>query len=130
MKKMVILLFLPLFLLGCGAKADAPTFRVVTGVEVRYEREDGILIRTYEKPASIQSILTFLRILQPFGPVIPDTPQDSSCRITLHHSAGEDTVYLLRGQRYLQKNNGDWENVNAYRASLLYPLLLLLPSDG
>lgn len=130
MKKMVFLLIFVAFLWGCGAKANAPTFRVVTGVEVRYEREDGTLIRTYEKPASIQSILTFLRILQPFGPVNPDAPQDSTCRITLHHSAGEDTVYLLQGQRYLQKDNGDWENVNVSRASLLYPLLLLLPSDG
>lgn len=129
MKKLVILLIFPLLLWGCKAREE-PTFRVVTGVEVRYEREDGILIRSYEKPASIQSILTFLRILQPFGPVNPDADADSSCRITLHHSAGEDTVYLLRGQRYLQKNNGDWENVNASRASLLYPLLLLLPSDG
>ncbi len=130
MKKMVILLLLPLVLWGCKARAEEPAYRVVTGVEVRYEREDGILIRTYEKPASIRSILTFLRILQPFGPVQPTEPQNSTCRITLHHSHGEDTVYLLQGQRYLQKDNGDWENVNASRASLLYPLLLLLPSDG
>ncbi len=129
MKKMVVLLLLPLVLWGCKGKASVPTYRVVTEVQVRYEREDGILIRTYEKPASVQSVLTFLRILQPFGPVNPDTDTDSTCVITLHYSTGEDTVYLLKGQQYLQKDNGNWENVNTARASLLYPLLLLLPSD-
>ena len=130
MKKMVFLLLLAVFLCGCRGKVSEPTYRVVTGVQVRYEREDGILVRTYEKPTSIQSILTFLRILQPFGPVTPEGTQDSACAITLHYSTGEDTVYLLRGQQYLQKDNGDWENINSSRASLLYPLLLLLPSDG
>lgn len=129
MKKGILLLILPLLLCGCRGKMAEPTYRVVTGVQVRYEREDGILVRTYEKPANIQSILTFLRILQPFGPVNPVENQDSACSITLHYSDGQDSVYLLKGQQYLQKDNGDWQNVNSTRASLLYPLLLLLPSD-
>lgn len=129
MKRMVFLLILPLLFWGCRAKEDAPVYRVVTGVEVRYAKADGTLTRSYEKPASIQSILTFLRILQPHGPVYPNKEQDSACAITLHYSTGEDSVYLLWGQEYLQKDNGDWETVNSARASLLYPLLLLLPSD-
>ena len=129
MKKMVFLLMIPLLFCGCGKNVSEPTFRVVTGVEVEYRQQDNVIYRTYRKPGSMQSILTYLRILQPFGPVNPVDNSDSACQITLHYSHGEDSVYIQRGQ-YLQKDGGDWETVDSTRASLLYPLLLLLPSDS
>ena len=129
MKKMVFLLLIPLLLCGCMGKVSEPTYRVVTRVEVAYQQQDNTIQRIYHKPGSMQSILTYLRILQPFGPVNPEGEQDSSCQITLHYSTGPDSVYIQQGQ-YLQKDGGDWESVDSTRASLLYPLLLLLPSDS
>jgi hypothetical protein len=105
-------------------------YRVVTGVQVHYERPGNSIDRVYTKPASMQSILTYLRILRPFGPVNPETAEGASCRITLQYSKGPDSVYLQQGQQYLQKDGGDWERIDTNRASLLYPLLLLLPSDN
>ena len=129
MKRMMILIILALFLCGCSGHKQESTYRVVTGVDVEYRQQDNIIYRTYRKPGSMQSILTYLRILQPFGPVNPVDNSDSACQITLHYSHGEDSVYIQRGQ-YLQKDGGDWETVDSTRASLLYPLLLLLPSDS
>ena len=130
MKRIVIFLVVALLLGGCTAKKQVSEYRVVTGVQVEYSRGEDTISRVYTKPASIQSVLTYLRILKPFGPVNPPETPDSSCRITLQYSQGPDCVYLQQGQNYLQKNGGDWENINSVRAGLLYPLLLLLPSDG
>lgn len=129
MKRLSLLLLCIFLLTGCAGRKQESVYRVVTGVEVEYRQQDNVIYRTYRKPGSMQSILTYLRILQPFGPVNPEGKSDSACQITLHYSQGEDSVYIQRGQ-YLQKDGGDWESVDSTRASLLYPLLLLLPSDN
>jgi len=129
MKRLLFLIILAFLMSGC-ARVETPTYRVVTGVDVEYRQADNIIVRSYSKPASMESVLTYLRILNAFGPVTPEGEFDSGCRITLHYSQGPDTVYLQQGSRYLQKDGGDWKTVDASRASLLYPLLLLLPSDN
>ena len=91
---------------------------------------DTTINRTYTRPTSVQSVLTYLRILRPHGPVIPRDTGDSTCRITLHYSHGPDSVYFQQGNDYLQRDGGSWESIDDTSASLLYPMLLLLPSDG
>lgn len=118
------------FLLGGCTRTQTPTYRVVTGVDVEYHQADNIILRSYRKTASMESILTYLRILNAFGPVNPEGSFDTGCKITLHYSHGPDTVYIQQGGQYLQKDGGAWETVDTSRASLLYPLLLLLPSDS
>ena len=128
MKRIVIFVMFLCLLGGCIKPKD-PIVRVVTGIEVEYTRGDDTLYRSYTKTASIQSVLTYLRILRPFGPVIPEGNADTHCRIILHYSHGEDTEYVQLGNGYLQRDQGDWEQIDDARASLLYPLLYLLPSD-
>lgn len=130
MKRLIILMLLVFLLGGCATKQDVPTYRVVTGVDVEYRQADNTIVRSYRQSASMESILTYLRILNAFGPVNPEGSYDTGCRITLHYSHGPDTVYIQQGGRYLQKDGGDWQTVDTTRASLLYPLLLLLPSDS
>ena len=130
MKRITVLIFAMLLLCGCGRKEDASVYRVVTGIDVEYQQPDGIIVRSYRNSANIESILTYIRILKPYGPVYPQGKQDSTCRITLHYSSGPDSVYIQQGLEYIQKDGGDWETVDSARASLLYPLLLLLPSDN
>ena len=129
MKRLAIILILAMLLGGCARWEKPATYRVVTGVEVEYRQADNTIRRIYHKPGSMQSILTYIRILKPYGPVNPEGEQDSSCQITLHYSTGPDSVYIQQG-RYLQRDGGDWQSVDSTRASLLYPLLLLLPSDS
>lgn len=129
MKRIVILLILAVLVTGCRKQAE-PITRVVTGVQVEYDRNGETLSRTYSKPSSVQSVLTYLRILRPFGPTVPTGEYDSTCRITLHYSHGPDSEYLQRGNKYLCRDGGDWQSIDNARANLLYPLLLLLPSDA
>lgn len=130
MKTVGIILIYALLFTGCTATADTPAHRVVTGAQVEYSQSGTTINRTYTRSASIQSVLTYLRILRPHGPVIPRDTEDSTCRITLHYSHGPDSVYFQRGNDYLQRDGGSWESIDDTSASLLYPMLLLLPSDG
>lgn len=129
MKRIGIFILLAFLLAGCK-KQETPVTRVVTGVQVEYQRNGETVSRTYTKPSSIQSVLTYLRILRPYGPTVPQGEYESTCSITLRYSHGPDSVYFQQGNKYLQKDGGDWEYIDNSRASLLYPLLLLLPSDG
>ena len=129
MKRIGIILILAVLLVGCKKQVE-PTIRVVTGVQVAYERNGETIHRRYYKPASIQSILTYLRILRPFGPIVPEGEFDSSCKIILQYSHGPDSVYLQQGDQYLRRDEGDWQSIDKSQATLLYPLLLLLPSDA
>ena len=128
MKRLLIFALLLCLFGGC-AKPKAPFCRVVTGIEVEYTQGEDTMYRSYTKTASIQSVLTYLRILRPFGPVIPKADADAHCRIILHYSHGADTEYVQLGTSYLQRDQGDWAQIDDARASLLYPLLYLLPSD-
>ena len=130
MKKAVVLLAFCLIFCGCKKKETPPEHRVVTGIQVEYYRGENVLYRTYQKTENVQFVLNYLRILNPFGPVIPEGKQTDNCRITLQYSYGPDSIYLQQGNAYLCRNDGPWESINSARASLLYPMLLLLPSDA
>lgn len=128
MKRIAMVLIFGLLLGGCTSRAE-PVARVVTGVQVEYQQQGNTLLRTYTKQESIQSVLTYLRMIRPFGPVIPEGTQEITCLFTLRYSHGPDSVIVQHGHDYLRRNDGDWEQIDQTQAQLLYPLLLLLPSD-
>ena len=130
MKKAVVLLVFCLIFCGCKKKETPPEHRVVTGIQVEYHQGENVLYRSYQKTENVQFMLNYLRILNPFGPVIPEGKQTDNCRITLQYSYGPDSIYLQQGNAYLCRNGGPWESIDSARASLLYPMLLLLPSDA
>lgn len=130
MKRIGSLMLLLLMLTGCAKAEEMPACRVVTGVQVEFQQNGRILRRSYSKTENVQAVLNYLRILKPYGPVIPEGNETSGCRITLHFSHGPDTVYLQQGNSYLCCDGGRWETINSNRATLLYPMLLLMPSDG
>ena len=130
MKKIGIFLLVAALLTGCGKKETPAVHRVVTEVQVEFDRDGETITRTYTKNSSVESVLTYLRILRPFGPTVPQGDFDSTCRITLSYSDGSNSEYVQQGNRYLQRDGGDWQNIDASKGSLIYPMLLLLPSDG
>lgn len=129
MKRIGFLLAFVLMFSGCAKKSE-PECRVVTSVQVQYSLRGDTITRTYTRTESIQSILTYLRILHPHGPVIPEGTSESMYQITLHYSHGPDSIFLQQGDQYLRRDQGNWESIDNNSAPLLYPLLLLLPSDG
>jgi len=130
MKKIAVLCVLALLLCGCRPKVQEPVHRVVTGIQVEFQQNGNALFRTYNRQESIQSVLTYLRLLRPFGPVIPEGEHDLNCRITLKYSHGPDSVIVQQGYDYLRRDDNDWEQIDDAQAQLLYPMLLLLPSEG
>lgn len=129
MKRIAFVLAFVLMFSGCANKEE-PECRVVTSVQVQYQKPGDTITRTYTKTESIQSILTYLRILHPHGPVIPESASESMYQITLHYSHGPDSIFLQQGNQYLRRDSGNWESIDHSNAPLLYPLLLLLPSDS
>ncbi|MBE7002382.1 MAG: hypothetical protein E7421_06800 [Ruminococcaceae bacterium] len=128
MKRIAFLLVFVCLLSGCR-KEETPVHRVVTRVQVQYSRQEDTIRRVYTQPANMQSVLTYLRILQPHGPAVPKDTYDTTCEITLQYSDGSDRVYYQLGNRYIRRDEGGWEYIDSSRATLLYPMLLLLPSD-
>lgn len=127
MKRIAVIICICCLLGGCSKKA--PVCRVVTGIDVEYQHSGGTIRRVYTQNDSISSLLNYLRLLRPYGPVIPGETKNATCRIVLQYSDGPDTVYFQRGYDYLQKDDGHWQKIDKERAVLLYPLLLLMPSD-
>ncbi len=130
MRKIGALLICILILSGCGNRQTAEVCKVVTGVEVQYQQRGEKIERTYTRQESIGSVMNYLRMLKPAGPVIPEESDSGSCRITVHYSYGPDKVFLQQGNDYLQQDGGVWKQIDRQQAQLLYPLLLLLPSDA
>ena len=129
MKRLIFLLLFCLFFCGCEKEVTPPSVRVVTGIQVELHQNGKVLERSYTKRENIQAVLNYLRILKPFGPVIPEGEAENGCRITLHYSYGPDSVYLQKGNDYLCCDGESWESIDSSKATLLYPMLLLLPSD-
>jgi len=130
MKRIGILLLLVFMLTGCARAEKLPACRVVTGVQVEFQHNGRLLRRHYTKTENVQAMLNYLRILKPYGPVIPKAGSGDGCRITLHFSHGPDTVYLQQDTSYLCCDGGQWKTIDGNRATLLYPMLLLMPSDA
>ena len=128
MKRIALIFCICCLLGGCG-KQEVP-YRVVTRAEVNYQQGENTLVRVYTDSENITALLNYLRLLRPYGPVNPGETEDITCRITLRYSQGPDTVYTQLGYDYLQKNNEHWTKIDNTRAGLLYPLLLLTPSDA
>ena len=126
MKRLAFILILAILLSGC---AREPVGRAVTGIQVEYQQPGSTISRTYTQTANIKHMLTYLRLLRPFGPVIPEGNYDFVCRITLKYSHGPDSVYLQQGSHYLRRDDGEWKSIDDTHGQLIYPMLLLLPSD-
>ena len=123
-----MMLAVVLLLGGCGRQVETP-HRVITGVQVEYQRQGEILERVYTRQESIGSIMNYLRMLKPTGPVQPQKDDSCICRITVRYSYGPDKVFVQQGNDYLQQDGGMWKEIDVHQAQLLYPMLLLLPSD-
>ena len=129
MKRIAVILCICCLLSGCSFGKKEPACRVVTGAEVEYQHSGGTIRRVYSRSESLSSLLNYLRLLRPYGPVIPGETKNATCRIILRYSHGPDTVYFQRGYDYLQKDDGHWQKIDNEHAMLLYPMLILMPSD-
>ena len=123
------ILFLVFLLSGCASQQEVETNRVVTGVDVVYTQDGKEICRSYNRQESMHAVLNYLRLLEKGTVAVPQETAER-CEFRIHYSNGADTVILQRGDKYLQRNGELWQSIDPNQGQLLYPLLLLLPSDG
>ncbi len=122
-----------LLLTGCTRidQSAAGSPKVVTGISVSFQGERLHLERQYSDSEKMRDLLNYLRCLEIYGPVEPETeiPQPNRGTITIRFSDGSTKHYEQQGDQYLRQDNGSWHYVNPEQARELPLLLTLLESD-
>lgn len=125
-------LILSLLLLGGSfGPRPLPRCRYVTRADITFYQGTRQQLQTYLQPGKISSVLTFLRLTEPYGKVstAQALPDSHYYCIRLYYSDGSQGVYRLQDYQYFSKNSDLWQKVSTSQAQLLYPLLHLLPPD-
>ena len=104
-ERMVLMVVMFMILTGCGKT----TFRhsVVSRITV----EQGGQTNTYTTQGEMIQILDLLRNLgqRTHAQINPETLSIPSCRIMLERTDGTATVYQIKGERYIRRDNGSWQ---------------------
>lgn len=132
-KLLILFCFSALIMCGCdsGNSKPAPLCRVVTRVDISCRKEHMLISRHYTDMKKMESVLLYLRLLDPQGR--PDTDPGSLNKdvyeITVHLSDGKQRVYRQKAHRYFSRDRSSWKMIDPEKASRLYALMRRLPSD-
>ena len=136
MKKcLIIFLILVMFFhfSGCAAtfSQDSLTSSLVQSIHVTCESCDSFIRRDYSSPEKIRLILLCIRKLGPDFPAGSDvgTTEGKTLCLTLSDINGRHTVYRLKNNEYLQKNDSPWRKISKENATGFLQLILEMPSD-
>lgn len=128
------LLILSFFLLlsGCTREDPPSSFPLVTEITVHYENGPIHGELRYTEDEKMQQILTYLRLLNPYGQPQedPETAEGTLFQIILTHSGGGSSVYQQKADRYLKTGQEPWLCIPPQKALELSLLLGYLESDS
>lgn len=134
MKIKIGIFILSVFLLlsGCSRKESQSSFPLVTKITVRYENGPIHGQLHYSEDDKMQLILTYLRLLNPYGqpPEDPETTDGTLFQITLTHADGGVTTYQQKADRYLKSGEEPWLCIPSQKAVELSLLLGYLEDDA
>lgn len=128
----VLFCFTALTLSGCGkTSVPAPRCRVVTRVDIACRQEDLLIQRHYTSTEKMESVLLYLRILDPTGEpdIDPDSIKKDIYEITVHLSDGKKRIYRQKAHRYFSQDFRPWKRIDPAQAAGLYTLMRTLQSD-
>ncbi len=136
-KSTVIFLSVILFLItaGCAHMKHRPSeteaYRVVTQIDVRYQKDSIVSEGSFFAPEKMQKILYYLRSISPYGTPSEDPEQipGSIFYITLRYSDSTQKVYQQRDNRFMRIDGGPWKRIDSKRAILLSQILATMDSD-
>lgn len=118
--KLFCVLLCCLFLCACQKATSAP--RLVTKVTVT---DNSGTVRDYADPRKVETILYYLRSLEPLGKpkTDPERIMGESYRIDVVYSDGSKSIYRQRANRFLSRDSHPWQTINHRKAAVLRPLL-------
>ncbi len=126
-------MLISLLLTGCTRLEHQATGipRVVTGIQVSFHSDRLNLERQYSDGEKMRGLLTYLRCLEIYAPVEPETviPEPNRGRIVLSFSDGSTKTYEQQGDRFFRQDGGPWHYVNQEQAQEFPLLLTMLESD-
>ena len=130
-KLLILFCFSALSLCGCAQAEATPLCRVVTAVDISCQQEDVLISRHYTSMKKMESVLLYLRLLEPRPnpPVDPNQLDSDIYRITVFLSDGKKKIYRQKAHRYLSVGNQPWKTIDPAQATGLYQLMRQLPSD-
>ena len=116
---------------GCTRKEVTSSFPLVTEISVHYENDTVQGQLSYTDDEKMQMILTYLRLLKPYGQPTedPETAEGTLFEISLHYADGGFTVYRQKADRYLKSGEEPWLCISPQKATELSLLLGYLEED-
>ena len=116
---------------GCTREENVSAFPLVTEISVHYENGTVEGQLSYTDDEKMQMILTYLRLLKPYGhpPEDPEAAEGPLIEISLHYANGGSTVYRQKADRYLQTGKNPWLCIPPQKAMELSLLLGYLEED-
>lgn len=121
-------------LVGCcrmiPESQNAP-YRVVTQIHILYQNGRLEAERSISKPDKLQSILDYLRQIDPYGTPFenPEEVSGSNFHITVLYSDGTSRLYRQRADRYMCIDDGPWKRIDPQKALELSRLMGAMASD-
>lgn len=105
--------------------------RVVEKIEIHFENGPLQFHRMYTASEKMQSILNYLRLIDPYGvpEEDPETTAGSSFRIVMHYSDGCQKTYLQKSDRFLLAEGQPWRKIDPKRAQELSRIVGTMESD-
>ncbi|MBE6917223.1 MAG: hypothetical protein E7470_04900 [Ruminococcaceae bacterium] len=138
MKRKIAVIFLSMILAlitaGCAhlqRPSETEAYRVVTQIDVRYQKDRIVSEGSFFEPEKMQKILYYLRSISPYGTPAEDPAQiqGSDFFITLRYSDNTQKVYQQRDNRFMRIDSGPWKRIDPKRAIMLSQILDTMDSD-
>lgn len=132
--KRLFVIFFGIFILfsGCTKKApDIENWTVIEHISVIRDYQGLQTQRNYSQQNKMEQILNALRSLGTESPpeVDPDELNLRTYTITLTHTDGNQKIYQTKGDRYIRRGNGPWQQADPKKVAELNFLLQSLPGD-
>ena len=136
MKKWVkiffVLVIISLFS-GCrqGFSQKSTSSNLVSSITITCESCGNFSRRDYSSPEKMRLILLCIRKLGPDFPARTDVDAiaGKTLCITLSCADGSRITYRIKNNQYIQKNAGQWRQINLDNASGFFQLIMNTPSD-
>ena len=124
-----------LSLCGCNRwfhyDSGPTTCRVVESIDIYYENGPLQFHRVYTASDKMQSILNYLRLINPDGTPMedPEASEGSTFRIVMTYTNGCQKTYLQKSDRFLLAEGQPWRNIDSKKAQELSRIIGVMESD-